>query len=92
MGPEGAEAGTPPPEAAGEGAGGAQAPGMTPGPSPELIVTNRSGSVLLRNTILKSDHFPGERRALSPERQSPGPQGECQRAASPGSGLQAQAP
>jgi hypothetical protein len=28
-------------------------------PAPENIVETRSGSVLLKHTILKSDHFPG---------------------------------
>jgi hypothetical protein len=27
--------------------------------SPEEVVATRSGDVLLRHTILKSDHFPG---------------------------------
>jgi hypothetical protein len=26
---------------------------------PEDVVSNRRGAVLIRNTILKSDHFPG---------------------------------
>ena len=43
-----------------QGAGAAAAAGA-PGPSPELIVTNRAGSVLLLNTIRTSDHFPGAR-------------------------------
>lgn len=28
-------------------------------PNPQDIVSNRSGQVLIRDTILKSDHFPG---------------------------------
>jgi hypothetical protein len=31
----------------------------TPAPDAEHVVANRSGSVLFKNTILKSDHFPG---------------------------------
>lgn len=30
-----------------------------PSPVPEQIVEHRTGSVLLKDTILKSDHFPG---------------------------------
>ena len=60
--------GTADPSMAGVAAGtaemvGGSLPGASPGPSPELIVTNRTGSVLLRNTILKSDHFPGTHRS-----------------------------
>ena len=45
--------------------------GSAAGVSPELVVTSRAGSVLLRNTILKSDHFPGATSALPTDRHQP---------------------
>ena len=42
----------------GGGAGGG-AGGPTPKWAPEDVVASRSGDVLIKNTLLKADHFPG---------------------------------
>ena len=38
--------------------------GATVYPDPALIVDEREGDVLLKNTILKSDHFPGSNTSI----------------------------
>lgn len=52
-----ADAGDPAAHAAADADDGAAAPAAAP--SAEEVVAHRSGDVLLRHTILKSDHFPG---------------------------------
>jgi hypothetical protein len=37
------------------------------GPDPEEVISQRSGEVLIKHTVLKADHFPSEKRGRERE-------------------------